>query len=171
VTADPFRQPSKPYAAYVKRLRHAWKRKGAATTPQTGDAFLDSLMAVHERYDIGPLLTVLRSDRPLSSTDREQLARLIDLLYALGQARRPGKPGGKHTRWNNPNYIATKLVERRLDESKQASGRRTTSIREKEEATDKVIGEMKGWALTQCKRVPSKRRVLELLREPKNRRL
>ena len=128
-------------------------------------------MALHEKYDTAPLMGFLRSDRALTSADRESLARLIDLLHALGQARRAGKPGGKHWRWRNPNYIAAYLVERRKAVMKQSSGPRNISSEQMEKEIDGVIGEMKGWALTQSKRPPNKERVLELLRLSKKLRL
>ena len=137
----------------------------------SADPFDEACWAYHEEDDIDPLIAVLRSDRPLSSENREQLARLIDLLHALGQVRKRGKPGGVHTRWNNPNYIAAYLVERRLAKLKQDTGRRKVSAAQREKIIEDVIGEMKGWAVTQHKRLPREERVLELLREPKNRRL
>jgi hypothetical protein len=137
----------------------------------SADPFDEACWAYHEENDIDPLIAVLRSEHPLSAKNRAQLARLIDLLHALGQARRPGKPGGKHTRWNNPNYICAELAERRLAKLKQDSGRRKVSTADREKTVDDLIGEMTGWALTQRKRLPRKERVLALLREPKNRRL
>jgi len=160
---------SKAYTALKKRNADAWQ-ENVARAP-TGDRFHDAVMALHERYDTGPLLAVLRSDHALSSANRESLARLIDLLHALGQARRPGKPGGKHTRWNHPNYIAAYLVERRSAAWKLTRGRRNVPDVQKQKIVDQIISEMKGWALTQRKRPPRKERVLELLRGSKNLRL
>jgi hypothetical protein len=153
---------------YEKRTTDAWKEN--APTAPTGDKFHDAVMVLHEKYDTGPLLTFLRSDRALSSADRENLARLIDLLHAVGQARRAGKPGGKHLRWRMPNYIAAYLVERRLAALKQ-NGRRYISAGEKQKEIDEVMSEMKGWALTQGKRQPDSERILELLRGSKKLRL
>jgi hypothetical protein len=155
-------------AALERRSRNAWKSR-SATTPRSGNPFLDALIALHQRHDIEPLLAIVGSGHPL--TPRDHLVRLLELLHALGQARRPGKPSGEHLRWQNPNYIAAYLVDRRLNALRQATGRRRVSVTETERAVHAVINEMRGWALTQGKRLPRKERVLQLLREPKHRRL
>jgi hypothetical protein len=155
-------------AALERRPRNAWKSR-STTTPRSGDPFLDALMDLHERYDIEPLLALVRSGHPLAP--RDHLVRLLEFLHALGQAHRPGKPGGKLGRWRNPNYICAYLVERRLIALRQVSGRHRLSDTEKEKVIDHAINDMRGWVLTQGKRLPRKERVLQLLREPKDRRL
>jgi hypothetical protein len=97
----------------------------------SADPFDEACWAYHEENDIDPLIAVLRSEHPLSAKNREQLARLIDLLHALGKARRQGRPGGKHTRWTKPDYICAYLAERRLAENKRASGRSYVSAEER----------------------------------------
>ena len=166
-----------------KALAEAWKKSsgrvpsGRRAVPLDGvssvDPFDEAVWAYHEKNDIKPLMAFVASDRlsSLSSDQRHSLSSLIELLHALGQSRRPGKPGGKHTRWNNSNYIAAYLVEQRLTVWKKTTGRRYVSHEQKQKVVDEIISEMKGWALTQRKRPPQRRRVLELLREPKNRRL
>jgi hypothetical protein len=152
-------------------MNKPFEYKGPPFTPHAADPFYEACRAYHEKNDIDPLIALLRSDRPLSSHDREQLTRLVDQLYALGQARRRGKPFGKHTLWDNPNYVADYLLQRRLAEYKRTNGRRYVSAALRDKMIDELIDDMKCWELSRRKGLPRKDRILDLQRVSKKLRL
>lgn len=155
------------YREYDEQVSTAWKK---STASATGDEFLDAAMALHERNDIAPLLAFVRSDRPLSSENRDNLARLIKFLHARGQPRRAGKPGGMHLRWLKPNYMAAFLVDICKAGWRQDHGKHHVPATQEEEFIDAMIGQMGTWVKMRGKRF-NKERIIALLHEPKDRRL
>jgi hypothetical protein len=158
-------QKKEGYAASDKRAADKWMESLASTA--TGDEFLDAVMALHERNDIAPLLAFVRSGRPLSSANRDNLARLLELLFARGRPLKNGRPGGKHLRWQNSNYVAAFQVDQFMAAWRREHGKKRVPDKQRDKFVDAVIGQMKEAG----KRRPNKKRVLELLHEPKDRRL
>jgi hypothetical protein len=156
------------YREYDEQVSTAWKKSTASVT---GDEFLDAAMALHERNDIAPLLAFVRSDRPLSSENRDNLARLIKFLHARSQPRREGKPGGKHLRWQKPEYVAAFLVDQFKEAWRREHGKDNVPATQEAKFVDAVIHQMGTWAMMRGKPPLRRERIIALLREPKDRRL
>jgi hypothetical protein len=132
----------------------------------TEDPFHDSVMALHEHDDIAPLQAFFRSCPSLSPAQWESLARLVDLLHARGQKRRPGNPGGKMPRWKKPDYVAAFIVKR-IEEAWTKEHRRHNIPAEKRaKFVDDVINDV-----VKTDPRPNRERVLRLLRDPKHLRI
>jgi hypothetical protein len=160
--------------AYEERVSNAWKDPPPASSFQfPGDegAFFHAVMACHEFDDIVPLLDFLRSDRPLSAENRRNLAGLIEILHARSRPRRPGKPGGKIMRWKDPTYVATFVVETRLNAWRKEHGTRKVPDAVRDQLVESTIRDTAGWAMMQGKPTLDPERITTLLRESKARRL
>jgi hypothetical protein len=172
-----FRKRSKTFAALEQRSEDAWKPQ-SKSTPPTGDAFLDAVMAYHDRNNIHPLMEFIDSDRllSLSSAQRHNLALLVELLYARGQPRK----GGKHKiqRWQKPHYVIAKFAGAKIKQWKMENGKKEIPLVERQEIVANEIRKANEWPSRQGKpqfdpTVGSKdfERVERLLREAKSRRL
>ncbi len=161
--------------AYEERLSNAWRDPPppASSFQFPGDegAFFQAVMAYHECGDIVPLMDFLRSDRPLSAENRRNLAGLIEILHARSRPRRPGRPGGKLMRWQDLTYVATFLVESRLNAWREENGTRKVPDAVRDQLVESTIRDTKGWAMMRGKPPLDPERIRTLLREPKARRL
>ena len=138
------RQPREITAALrerEKRLTESWKN--------------------HPPREMEALAWLMRSDHPI-----KDIAVLLRQMHRPRRRSKPGKPGGRHLRWQRPHYLVAWLVE-----SWPHAKRTDVEI-------SSMISTVNSWHLMQGKRPldpePSKRdhdRVKTLLRESKDRRL
>lgn len=163
---------------YEAGLRNAWRQQvlpmvevaeAMATLEPTDDglALFAASMALHERRDVGPLVGILRSERPLSREARDSIAGLLELLHARGKPRRRGRPNtkkagawknnaqvaaylakllqdswrGKHRRKNAPDAVTRECVAAAIRTIEEGSGGKKSAD------TEKVIAILKGGKL------------------------
>ena len=135
------------YEAYIT---NAWKNRSpeidiVGVRPSDPDwPFLQAWLAWVNRADIVPLVTFINSDHPLSRLMRSAIAGLIGILYARSQPRKEGKPGGIHTRWQDPRYLVAWLTEQHMNAWKKKEGRRNIPNTEQENIIQKYINEGNG---------------------------
>jgi hypothetical protein len=162
--ASAFAARKEAYNTALEATANAWK-EGVGTL--SGDDFHAATMALHDRNDIAPLMAYLRSDRPLSSGDREGLARLLELLHARSLPLKGGRPGGTLSKWPKPDYVAAFLVDQFKDAWRQERRKRNVPSETEDEFVDAVIAYMQ---VNTGKRL-NKERILRILHGPKKRRL
>jgi hypothetical protein len=160
---------AKAYADREREDAEAWRNP--TPTGVTGDPWVDAVLALNVRNDVEPLANYVDSTNEITQEQRRALARLLLLLHARLQKRGRGRPGGTLSRWSNPNYIAAKFAERRIDEWKRDAGRQNIP----EEIRDAIIREeidyVNTWHFVKTRGRANIDRVKAILDGPKTRRL
>src|SRR5262245_11061366 len=122
----------KAYEEMRAELEKAWKTSASDPIPLTWVRWTHAVIAAGSGRDIGPLAKYLEDvaaerDSALARPQLNDLASLQRLLYARGQKRGRGKPGGTHRRWGDPNYVTTWWVETKIAMRKRDNGGRNIS--------------------------------------------